>query len=296
MERTTIDCVHSHDFNPDLIPAGRAATARSAALRGWRPVALVCLLALAFLRPVAAGAPTEGEIRLFLNLARMAKASYDDSSDIVTTPAGCVALVREYGNGVLVVAFRGSMLGDRDPDRKPFSNLGGKVMRRNYRDWVATNLKQVTGFLPRQYIEAAELLLEQIRLHPDATRVYVTGHSKGGGAAEYAAINAWLSRDRPGLPPITTVTFNAAVVRERNWRRLYRTHSDESVNSLRGGDAPSVTAVFIQGDPVSDLARDERPSFSRTVELVPSGEMSAGERHGIDAVIRELERLAGSEN
>lgn len=268
-----------------------AHAAQGIAFRTWRVVATLILLVLALPRPASGGEPDAGEARLFLHLARMSRESYEDSPGIVTTPAGCVALVREYADGNLVVAFRGSMMGDRDPDRKPFSNLGGKIMRRNYRDWVATNLKQVTGFLPRQYVEAAELLLEQIRLHPEAKHVYVTGHSKGGGAAEYAAVNAWLSRDDGDLPPVTTVTFNAAVVRERNWRRLYRTHSEESVRNLRGGDAPSVTAVFVRGDPVSDIARDERPSFSRTVELVPTEDLSAGERHGIDSVIQALERL-----
>lgn len=263
-----------------------------------RFLGLLVLLAAAFGRWAAAQEHTlpEGELRLFLALAELSREAYDDGAEgLSVTPSGCVALVREVGRGAVVIAFRGSMLADRDPDRKPFSNLGGKVVRRNYRDWVATNLKQVAGFLPRQYLEAAEVVREQIRLHPDATRIYVTGHSKGGGAAEYAAVDAWLAlgAKSEGQPRIVAVTFNAAVVRERNWRRLYRTHSAEAVRKLREGRAPDSVAVVMRDDPVSKIAAREREDFTRIVELEPSRQLSAGEQHGIDVVIEELKRLLG---
>ncbi|MCC8190514.1 MAG: hypothetical protein LIP77_07760, partial [Planctomycetes bacterium] len=99
----------------------------------------------------AAAADPSASVRLYLELAEASRAAYDDGPDVVVTPAGCAARITTRADGALVIAFRGSMLGDRS-GRGRFSTFGGATMRRNYRDWAATNLKQTAGFLPRQYL------------------------------------------------------------------------------------------------------------------------------------------------
>ncbi len=231
------------------------------------------------------------QLQAYRDLAVACEQAYaDDQPGLVTTPAGCVALVREDVRGNLVIAFRGSMLGDRNPQH-PFSNLGGKNMRRNYRDWVATNLKQTTGFLPRQYVEAAEVVAERLRSHPPDKYVLITGHSKGGGAATYAAVAA---RIAPEVSPeqadrMRVVTFNAAVVREQNWRRLFRRREE------RKGEAPvdtppnSILAFTMADDPVSKIGQDEERNYVRRVVIEPTGELTPMEQHAISAVIGEFE-------
>lgn len=228
------------------------------------------------------------ELRLFLALATASERAYDDTlPGLVRTRAGCVALVEENSRGDLVIAFRGSMLGDRNPKHR-FSNLGGANIRRNYRDWAATNLKQATGFLPRQYVEAAALLEERVREHPVDKLVYVTGHSKGGGAATYAAVAASLALAT--IPELTgrmrVVTFNAAVVREQNWRRLLRRREAEHAVMPRD----SILALVMRDDPVSQIAQREERGFVRRVVIEPSAQLTPYDQHGIGVVIDEIER------
>ncbi len=86
------------------------------------------------------------ELEQYLALAYASEKAYDDAQpDLETTPSGAAALIYEDAGGNLVIAFRGSMLADRKPKHR-FSSFGGANICRNYRDWVATNFKQTTGF------------------------------------------------------------------------------------------------------------------------------------------------------
>lgn len=232
------------------------------------------------------------ELRLYLALAQASETAYDDSQPgLENTPSGCVALVREDNDGNLVIAFRGSLLGDRNPKHR-FSNLGGANIRRNYRDWAATNLKQVTGFLPRQYVEAAALVEERVRSHPADKLVFVTGHSKGGGAAAYAFVAASLSPEvsRKQAARMRCVTFNAAVVREQNWRRLHRRLEEGVDISRKEPPAGSILSLCMRDDPVSKIAASEERPYVRRIVITPTTERTATEQHGIGVVIAELAR------
>lgn len=233
------------------------------------------------------------DLRLFLSLAKTSKTAYDDSqAGLKITPSGCVALVQEDQDGNLIIAFRGSMLGDRNP-RHRFSNLGGANIRRNYRDWVATNLKQATGFLPRQYVEAAALVEEQVLKHPVDKRVFITGHSKGGGAATYAfvAVNLSSKVSKRQRGRVHCVTFNAAVVREQNWRRLYRRLDDKTDVSRKTVPALSILALCMRDDPVSKIAASEERPYVKRIYITPTIPRTPTEQHGIDVIIDELENV-----
>lgn len=160
---------------------------------------------------------------------------------------------------------------------------------------MATNLKQSTGFLPRQYVEAASLVEEHVRRHPPAKLVYVTGHSKGGGAAAYAYVAAGLSSavtaEQAGR--LRCVTYNAAVVREQNWRRLFRSLGRGAGRSGREPAAGSIRALVMQDDPVSKIAASEERNYVKRIGIRPTSSRGAREQHGIEAVIDEIrERLA----
>lgn len=233
------------------------------------------------------------ELALYLALAHASEQAYDDSQPgLESTPSGCVALVRDDADGNLIIAFRGSMLGDRNP-RHRFSNLGGANVRRTYRDWVATNLKQTTGFLPRQYVEAASLVEKHALAHPADKLIYITGHSKGGGAATYAYVAASVasatSRRQAGR--LRCITFNAAVVKEQNWRRLFRRLGQDAAITVKEPAAASVTALIMSDDPVSQIAASEERGYVTRITIAPSTDLPPLEQHAIRTIIAELEKL-----
>jgi hypothetical protein len=230
------------------------------------------------------------EVRLYLVLAEASELAYDDSqSGLVRTPSGCVALVREDGNGNLIIAFRGSMLGNRNPKHR-FSNLGGANIRRNYRDWAATNLKQAMGFLPRQYVEAISLVEEHVRKHPADKLVFITGHSKGGGTATYAFVAVSMSSKVSGEQAgrLRCVTFNAAVVKEQNWRRLYRRLDRDIDISRKEPPAGSILALCMRDDPVSKIAESEERPYVKRIIIEPTVSRTPNEQHSIGVMIGEL--------
>lgn len=232
------------------------------------------------------------DMEAFLALAYASEMAYDDSQPgLETTPSGCTALVRKDADGNVVIAFRGSMHRDRKP-RRPFSNLGGANIRRAYRDWVATNLKQTAGFLPRQYVEAAALVEELVRETPVDKRISITGHSKGGGAATYAYIAASVS---PDVAPeqarrMHCATFNAAVVKEMNWHRLFRRLRGDPVAAERELASDSVFALVMEDDPVSKIAAGEERRYVKRVVIAPTRDLSSGQQHAIRVIIEELEK------
>ncbi len=231
-----------------------------------------------------------GELNLYLALAKACEQVYDDSYDnLIVTPSGCVLSTQTDSYGNLIVAFRGSMLADRNP-KHPFSSFSGANLRRNYRDWAATNVKQAFGFLPRQYIEAIDVLEKLLIQHPIDKYVFVTGHSKGGGIATYASVVVRYSADiRPEhVQRLRTFTFNAAVVREQNWRRFFR-RLDPDLNLHERKTPPgSIVALCMRDDPVSKIAALEERDYVRRITITPSAELSPNEQHGILAIINEL--------
>ena len=255
-----------------------------------------CLMLFLLFPQILAGAENvdacaPAEVKLYLALANASERSYDDSrAGLEETPSGCVALVEEDADGNLVIAFRGSMHRDRTPEHR-FSNLGGANIRRTYRDWVATNLKQTAGFLPRQYVEAAAVVEKHVRGHPVDRLVYVTGHSKGGGAATYAYVAALVSQDvsKKQARRLRCVTFNAAVVKEQNWRRLFRRLEGDAAKAEREVASASVCALVMADDPVSKIAAPEERRYVKRIKITPTTDMTPNEQHGIRAVIGELE-------
>jgi Lipase (class 3). len=263
-----------------------------------RSIVFSLLVAVALASSGSAGAADgldsarPAELDLFLALAVACEQAYGDSPEgLIVTPSGCALRthVDRYGN--LIIAFRGSMIGDRNP-RHPFSSFGGANMRRNYRDWAATNLKQAFGFLPRQHTDAIPVLEELILNHPPGKYVFVTGHSKGGGAATYASVAVRYSErlSPEHLRRVRTVTFNASVVREQNWRRFFRRLESDVDMAEREPPAGSILALCMRDDPVSRITAGEERNYVRRITIAPSAVLTPNEQHGIQVVIDELEK------
>lgn len=257
-----------------------------------------CVILLWALLLCSAGAAAQydrGDLDYYLFLAKASQLAYEDAPDgLVETESGCVALLLQNGGGDVAVAFRGSVVGDRQK-RHPFSSLGGRAVRQTYRDWAATNLKQVTGFLPRQYLEAAEIVAKQAAALPVDKRLYVTGHSKGGGAAEFAVVAAHLNPDLSSAQKerIHCVTFNAAVVAAMNWKRLQRQYPRSDMEAVRRllAEPGKLVAVSMAGDLVSRIGAGEDPAFGTRLLIPPHEEMSALAQHDIATVVFEITLL-----
>ncbi|MCC8179937.1 MAG: hypothetical protein LIP23_03370 [Planctomycetes bacterium] len=198
-------------------------------------------------------------------------------------------MIRPDADGNLVIAFRGSLLGDRTPKHR-FSNFGGENIRRNYRDWVATNLKQTAGFLPHQYLEAASLVIERVGSYPVDKSIYITGHSKGGGAAAFSYVAACLASELSAeqVARLRCVTFTAAVVREQNWRRLFRGHRRDTATAAREPAAGSIVSLSMADDPVSKIMAAEERNYVKRIEIPSTGDESPYEQHAISVIIDEL--------
>ncbi|MCD8351729.1 MAG: hypothetical protein LUC93_14065 [Planctomycetaceae bacterium] len=238
---------------------------------------------------------SDAELEYFLFLAEESRLSYlDDQEGVTMMTNGLAALVTHHGEDDVVIAFRGSIIGDRQK-RHPFSSLGGAAIRQTYRDWVTTNLKGATGFLPRQYTEAAEFVARQATDLPVTTTIHLTGHSKGGAAAEYALVAALINPDLTAEQKdrINCTTFNGAVVQAGTWERLFRRHRRADAGAMREAllHPGRMTAVVMEDDPVSGLGAGETPRHGRRVVVPATGGQGALAQHGIETVITELTAL-----
>ncbi len=271
---------------------------RSARLAGWIGVFVAFLMTALFAGDDAvrnASECSDAELEYFLFLAEESRLSYlDDQKGVTMMTNGLAALVTEPGADDLVIAFRGSVIGDRQK-RHPLSSLGGAAIRQTYRDWVTTNLKGATGFLPRQYTEAAEFVLRYAKELPTTTTIHLTGHSKGGAAAEYALVAALINPDLTDEQKarITCTTFNGAVVQSNTWERLFRRHRRADAGAVREAllHAGRMTAVVMEDDPVSGLGAGDTPRHGRRVVVPATGGQGALAQHGIETVIVELKGL-----
>lgn len=239
-------------------------------------------------------------IRLYLSLAQYSSLAYKTPErELAVSPGGCVAMVLQDYENNLIIAFRGSVIPDEYARQNPDSPHGVVMRLRAIQDWLETNLTQFFGQMPVQYIEAADLAVQVILRHPNANRIFITGHSKGGGQAEFATAAAWLATD---IPPqvksrIMGVTFNAAVVREMNWQRLYDFADDPLVDHYLQGNTPRVDAVIMRDDIVPKMSSIERhpPPFLNLVVIEPITDRWPADQHSLSVVIEELEkRLSGA--
>lgn len=280
-----------------------AATSRTRLL----PILALGLLALLFTghspardlpEKISIDCCSQDTLGLYLHLAEYSSLAYRvPEEEMLVAEHGCAALVRMDSNDNLIVAFRGSVSPFIDRATLPTRYLVDLLRLRRYQDWIETNILQSFGHLPEQYVEAAELIVEQIQKHPHAKGIFITGHSKGGGVAEAAAAVAWLD---PDIPPetkrrIVTVTFNAAVVHTNNWRVLYKATEPALLKPYLKGDTPRVDAVIMRDDFVPKVRWRHRrlKPFVNLVVIEPSERIWPADQHSIAVVIAELEKRLG---
>lgn len=189
--------------------------------------------------------------------ARLASSVYDgtggESCNVVEhrrdEASGFDALAcRDEDTGRVVVAFRGTD---------------------ELKDWFKADIPQPL-VLPRQYELGLEFAREMSERHGD---VAVTGHSLGGGIAQFAGASLGLE----------TWTFNPAGLGLGALRRL-----------LSGGDSSRVTNIVVTGEPLAAARFLVGPDFVRlrgeTVHLLPAGGGVTG--HGMSSVLASLEHAA----
>lgn len=137
------------------------------------------------------------------------------------------------------------------------------------KDWVKTDILQPL-VLPRQYKLGLEFAAEMKERYGD---VAVTGHSLGGGIAQFAGSSLGLE----------TWTFNPAGLGLDALRRL-----------LSSSDSSRVTNLIVTGEPLATARYLVGPDFVRlrgeTVHLMPAGGGVSG--HGMSSVLAALERAA----
>lgn len=234
----------------------------------------------------------------YLYLAKYSSLAYRvPEEEMIVAEHGCAALVRMDENDNLIIAFRGSVSPFIKRATVQTRYLVDLLRLRRYQDWFQTNVLQGMGFLPAQYIEAADMIVDQILLYPSAKGIYITGHSKGGGVAEAAAAVAWLDPDIPQevKDRIITVTFNAAVVHANNWRVLYKATEPEVLEPYLQGNVPPVDAIIMRDDFVPKVGwRNRRlKPFVNLLVIEPSEPMWPADQHSIAVVIDELEKRLG---
>lgn len=237
-------------------------------------------------------------LTFYLYLANYSSLAYQvPEGEMVVAEHGCAALVRMDEHDNLIIAFRGSVSPFIDRALVPTRYLLDLLRLRRYQDWFQTNILQSMGILPAQYVEAADMIVEQIQAHPTANGIFITGHSKGGGVAEAAAAVAWLEPEIPRdvKERITTVTFNAAVVNLRNWRVLYKKTDPTLLTPYLQGDVPRVDAVIMRDDIVPKVGwRNRRlKPFVNLLVIDPSERIWSADQHSITVVIAELEKRLG---
>ncbi len=243
----------------------------------------------------------EAQLGLYLYLAKLSSLTYQTPEDeMIVAKHGCAALVRMDEHDNLIIAFRGSVSPFISRATIQTRYLIDLLRLRRYQDWFQTNILQSLGFLPAQYLEAANMVVQEIQKYPSAKGIFITGHSKGGGVAEAAAAVAWLEPEIPRevKERIMAVTFNAAVVHVNNWQILYERSDPVLVRKYLQGDVPRVDAVIMRDDFVPKIGwRNRRlKPFVNLFVIKPRERISAADQHSIAVVIGELEERIGIYN
>ncbi len=238
----------------------------------------------------------EWERRYFLSLAQFAQAAYvDNQPGLEKTASGCSALVASDSEGNMTIAFRSA---PRAKELQPIapSSSAAKNLRRlkqAYKNWANSNIKHAAGVDSKLYNEATALVLKHLRRLPAERRLFVTGHSTGGGLAEYAvvAIHAKQDVSTQLKARLFCITFNPVIVRSLNWEKLFRARpgvADELRQTMiRPG---KLVAVTLSTDPFSYIAAGDRGFFGRNVVIEPQGAVAIDQEHAIETVINELSR------
>ncbi len=238
----------------------------------------------------------EWERRYFLSLAQFAQAAYmDNQPGLVKTASGCVALVASDSEGNTTIAFRSAPRAKQLQPVTPSSSAAKNLRRlkQAYKNWADSNIKHAAGVDSKLYTEAAALVLRHLRRLPDQRRLFVTGHSTGGGLAEYAvvAIHANQSVSTQLKSRLFCITFNPVIVRSLNWEKLFRAQPnvpDELRQTLiRPG---KLVAVTLSTDPFSYIAAADRGFFGRNVVIEPQGTVAIDQEHAIETIINELNK------
>ncbi len=86
------------------------------------------------------------------------------------------------------------------------------------------------------------------------------------------------------------VTFNAAVVKEQNWRRLFRSLDRAADSAGKEPAADTIQALVMADDLVSKIGAAEERRYVQRIRIDPAAALAPQEQHGIRVIIEELER------
>ena len=181
-----------------------------------------------------------------------------EKDDQTITESGLDALLVQDGQGNITVAFAGTTTKD------------GRT------GTLSTDIKQEVGGMPDMYLEAAGLIRGLLlTTHFNNTNIEITGHSLGGGLAQFALIaNSIAGMDSR----LSATAYNPATLNAYNVARLCAS-SIASANQ-------NMQTVRISGDPISIR---ERFGSIRTLPAEPV--IGPGWRHSMNNI-----RVAISKN
>lgn len=186
-----------------------------------------------------------------------------------------VTVFSREANGKIdyVIAFKGS-------DGISLSGGALNAYKNTYQDWLLANLEQVRVGPSRtaQYKDGLEVTLKLIAEIKEATpnaNIVLTGHSLGGGIAQYVASETGLN----------AITFNAAGLSMRAGYRSGSNYNVANVNSTSDGvHKVPLTAQIGQSY-----------KFDPTGGLPQSNPFNFADNHGMDQLLFSLDSIVTNE-
>jgi hypothetical protein len=206
----------------------------------------------------------------------------------------------------LVLAFRGSA-------RLTPSLLTPLLTADQFSDWIATNIAELMGQLSIQYIGSRDIAFQIKNALADdklndicgtgRPNLVLTGHSKGGGQAQYAAIEERLDAVVFNANPVNPIIFTS-YMSNNDYTEItrYLRNLQREAKSVIGCflDTPDIASTTYYG---SGRIRDVRTVTDFIAKyflancniphapiewLVDTFTCTAKEGHGIGSVVREL--------